>query len=558
MDYYGAIVIVPNLLASAFTAWVAYKVLTGKETGHRTAMAICFAFISLNSLVLLAEKMIGDLELARAIVALEYICESMILISLLAFVMQYIGLGRYITRRNLLLMASPAMLTIVLNVTNDLHHLFYDDIIIVQRSGFYMFEADYGPLFAIWIAYFLLVILVTNILMARALMENSGERQTGLRTLMLATLTMLITGLLYIYSSRDDPLVDILSIGFGLTALIVFIGEKRSDFANLEIIRFREAIGGMDDAVIILDSSLQVVYANRSGRQVLDQNSEYLWERMRARGLRVPAGSNKWETAMVIDGEARHFVLSTSDISRNGKPVGVVLVLHDISNRKALEEDLRRVNRSMSTLNQILRHDMRNDLTATWGYLELLERTELNERQRYLVGKLLERAKSADGHLDFANAQGAPGSSSAIWQDVQSIIDRVLGKVDMDGIIVESHVRGIGLLADPLLENVFHTLADNTVRHGDHVSRVIVRGENTEAGLSIIWEDDGVGVPAESKELIFGKGYGNNTGLGLYLAKEILATTGFTISEEGEPGKGARFVIRAPSGRFTWKRPLSP
>ena len=52
MEYYGAIVIVPNLLAAAFTAGVAYKVLKGKETEHRTAMAICFAFVSLNFMVL--------------------------------------------------------------------------------------------------------------------------------------------------------------------------------------------------------------------------------------------------------------------------------------------------------------------------------------------------------------------------------------------------------------------------------------------------------------------------------------------------------------------------
>ena len=557
MDYYGALIIVPNVLAAAFTAWVAYKVLTGRDSEHRTAMAICFAFISLNSLVLLAEKMIGDMDLALAVVALEYVFESVILISLLTFVMQYIGLGRHITKRNVLLIASPAIISVLLNVTNGLHHLFYDDVILVQSRGFYMFEADYGSLFAIWIGYFLLVILVTNILLARALLGTSPERRVGLGTLMLATLTMMVTGLLYVLSARDDPLVDILSIGFGLTALIVFVGERRSDFTNLEIIRFREAIGGMDDAVIILDSSLQVVYANKPGGKILDQNSDYLWERLRARGLKVPSGSNKWETAMVIDGGARHFVLTTSDIFREGKPIGVVLVLHDISNRKALEEDLRRANRSMNTLNQILRHDMRNDLTAIWGYLEILELTEMNGRQKHLIGKLMERARSADGHLEFANAQPSPGSSATAWQEVQSAIDKVLGKVDMGGIEVESRVHGIRLLADPLLENVFHTLADNTARHGERASKVIVRGENTESGLSIIWEDDGIGVPAGQKEIIFDEGYGDNTGLGLYLAREILGTTGFTITEEGVPGRGAKFVIRVPSGWFTWKSPPS-
>jgi signal transduction histidine kinase len=557
MDYFGAAVIVPNLLAAAFTAWVAYKVLTGKRTEHRMAMAICFAFVSLNSLVLLVEKMIGDMGTARAIVVLEYVCESMILISLLTFVIQYIGLGRYVTRRNVLLIATPAIASVILNATNGFHQLFYHSVVIVKSHGFYMFEADYGPLFAIWISYFFLVILATNILLVRALIETSPERRAGLGTLMLATITILITGLLFVFSPRDDPTVDILSIGFGLTALIVFFGERHSDFGNLEIIRFREAVGGMDDAVIILDSSLQVVYANQPGRKVLDQNSVYLWERMKARGLKLPAGSNKWETAMVIDDSSRHFILSTSDIFREGKPVGVVLVLHDITNRKALEEDLRRANRNMSTLNQILRHDIRNDLTAIWGYLELLEMTELDERQKHLVGKLMERARSTDGHLEFASSQGRAGMSATAWQEVHSTITKVLGKVDMDGITVDSRVQGIRLLADPMLENVFHTLADNTARHGERATKVVVRGENTETGISIIWEDNGIGVPSNKKELIFDKGFGDNTGLGLYLAREILATTGFTITEEGEAGKGARFVIRAPSGWFTWKELIS-
>lgn len=557
MDHLAPLVIIPNIVASGFTAWVAYKVLTGRRTEHRMAMAICFAFVSLNSLVLLAEKLVGDLGLALAIVVLEYVFESIILVSLLAFIMQYIGLGKHVTRRNLLLLASPAIFSVLANVTNPQHNFFYENINIVQRHGFYMFEADYGPLFLIWIGYFLAIIIIINVLMARALIETPSERRAGLGTLMLATLTILAIGILNILSPRDDPTVDILSIGFSITALIVFVGERRSDFVNLEVIRFREAVAGMDDAVIILDSSLRVVYANRPGQKILDQNSEFLWQRMKARGLKVPAGSNKWETAMVLDGQPKHFVVSTSDIFREDKPVGVVLVLHDISNRKSLEEELRRANRSLSTLNQILRHDMRNDLTAIWGYLELLEDTDLDVRQKHLMGKLKERTRSADDHLEFASAQPESGMGTIAWLDVQRTIDKAIGKVDLKGIAVDSHMEGINVLADPMLENVFHTLADNTVRHGGKVSRVTIRGENIETGLSIIWEDDGVGVPNDKKELIFEKGFGDNTGLGLYLAREILATTDFNISEEGEPGKGAKFVIKVPSGWFTWKKPPS-
>lgn len=557
MDYYGPAVVVPNLLAAAFTTWVAYKVWFGKQTEHRKAMALSFLFVSLTSLALLAEKLISDVALARAAVVFEYVCESTVLITLIIFVLQYIGLGRFVTRRNVLAVSSPAILIVLLNATDPLHHLFYEEVLIIRSHGFYMFDAQYGPLFLIWIVYYLSAIVAVNLLMARAMLETSSERRAGLGALMLATLAVLVTSLIYIATPRDDPFLDVISIGFTLAALIIFFGERLSEFSSLEIIRFREALSGMEEAVMILDPSLNVVYANPSGRKVLDQNSDYLWKRMAARGLKVPAGFNRWETAMVIDDISRHFVLTTSDIFRDGKPVGVVLVLHDISKRKALEEDLRRANRNMSTLNQILRHDMRNDLTAIWGYLELLEITELNERQRHLVGKMMERTRSADGHLEFAKAQGGAGTAATGWQDVRSIILKALGKVDMDGVRVEINIRGVRLLADPLLENVFHTLADNTMRHGGRATKVVVRAEDIETGISIIWEDDGVGVPTDRKERIFDKGFGSNTGLGLYLAREILATTGFTIAEEGEPGKGARFVIRAPSGWFTWKVPPS-
>jgi len=46
--------------------------------------------------------------------------------------------------------------------------------------------------------------------------------------------------------------------------------------------------------------------------------------------------------------------------------------------------------------------------------------------------------------------------------------------------------------------------------------------------------------------MIFDKGFGKNTGLGLFPAREILSITGITIRETGEPGKGVRFEITAP------------
>jgi signal transduction histidine kinase len=69
----------------------------------------------------------------------------------------------------------------------------------------------------------------------------------------------------------------------------------------------------------------------------------------------------------------------------------------------------------------------------------------------------------------------------------------------------------------------------------------------------MVVEDDGVGIPVGKKEAIFRAGYGKHTGLGLFLIREILGITGMSISETGEPGKGARFEIRIPPGGFRMK-----
>ena len=74
--------------------------------------------------------------------------------------------------------------------------------------------------------------------------------------------------------------------------------------------------------------------------------------------------------------------------------------------------------------------------------------------------------------------------------------------------------------------------------------------EGRGAGVRELREDDGVGVAADEKEKIFDRGFGKNTGLGLFLAREILSITGITICETGQPGKGARFEMTVPKGMW--------
>ena len=106
------------------------------------------------------------------------------------------------------------------------------------------------------------------------------------------------------------------------------------------------------------------------------------------------------------------------------------------------------------------------------------------------------------------------------------------------------------IFADPLVDRVFSILLDNTKRHGEKATRVKVWHVVAGDALAIVYEDDGVGIPPQNKERIFERGFGRDSGLGLFLARQVLEITGMTIRETGEWGRGARFEIAVPHRRW--------
>jgi signal transduction histidine kinase len=66
--------------------------------------------------------------------------------------------------------------------------------------------------------------------------------------------------------------------------------------------------------------------------------------------------------------------------------------------------------------------------------------------------------------------------------------------------------------------------------------------------VKVFYEDNGVGVPEANKLKLFEVGFttGKGSGLGLYLVKKMVDVYGWTISEVGEPSKGAKFTITIP------------
>ncbi len=229
-----------------------------------------------------------------------------------------------------------------------------------------------------------------------------------------------------------------------------------------------------------------------------------------------------------------------------GRVLGVEGIIHDVTHLRQAEDALREANRKLNLLNSITRHDVANQLTVLQGYIQLA----MIKNPDAVIGDFLQKIDTVTAtiarQIEFSKAYQELGELAPDW----FVLDDIFAKNKPKGILFSSSCTGVEIFADPMLEKVFANLFGNAVMHGERVTRITVRCEMSGDDLLISVEDNGVGIPLDLKQKIFRKGFGKNTGFGLFLAREILAITGIMIHETGRHGSGARFEIAVPKGGF--------
>jgi len=229
---------------------------------------------------------------------------------------------------------------------------------------------------------------------------------------------------------------------------------------------------------------------------------------------------------------------------------GYLVHIQDISGQKRSQEALAMLNKKLSLVGSVTRHDVLNQLTAIVGYNELLGMMVQDPKLKSFLEKERQAIEKIQRQFKFAKEYQNIGVGSPEWQNIRDVVSRMGDELELANVQVTVTTGNGSIYADPLFERVIYNLFDNALRHGEKVSEIRVSLHETDTGAVLIIEDNGVGIAAEEKTRIFERGYGKNTGWGLFLIEEILAITGLSIVENGVPGKGARFEINIPPGKY--------
>ena len=274
------------------------------------------------------------------------------------------------------------------------------------------------------------------------------------------------------------------------------------------------------------------------------------------------------------------YVMATPLYDLNGKIVGSIESMRDITDRKQMENELlaakdvaEAATQAKSEFLANMSHEIRTPMNAIIGMTYLALRTELNPKQLDYLNKIQSSAQALLGIindiLDFSKIEAGKLDIETVDFNLDEILNNLSNMLSM-----KAYQKGIELLfqytakipqrltGDPLrLGQILINLTNNALKftdHGEIIVKIELESQHAqEVTLRFSVSDTGIGMTGEQQGKLFQaftqadasttRKYGG-TGLGLAISARLVELMGGKIWVESEPGQGSTFYFTAVFG----------
>lgn len=343
---------------------------------------------------------------------LEYVGIVVVPVAWFLFVQTYTRRWPEIPLRRVLLLAIVPTITLTLVLTNEAHGLIWREYEVLPSDSIAHFVvAAYGPAFWLNTAYANLLLAVGSVWMIIFLWRSRASYRDQAITLFVGVLLPWIGNLIYVLGDID---IDLTPAFFALSGVLFAWGMFRLRLLDLAPVAQRAVVDGIGDAIIVVDPAHRVVEANptalslvgKSLKQVVGCTLDELMPAHKELVMRYRevAEAND-EVSLTLDGELHVFDLRLYPLrDRREALVGRLIVLRDITQRKALEtslafqvkriEQLLEVARAM-TLRPTLDATLKNTLDIAVSLTEASQGSIfLLDAERRVTHSILARGKT--------------------------------------------------------------------------------------------------------------------------------------------------------------------
>jgi PAS domain S-box-containing protein len=249
-------------------------------------------------------------------------------------------------------------------------------------------------------------------------------------------------------------------------------------------------------------------------------------------------------------------------LDHHKQPIMAIGTIQDITERKAIEEELKTRNDELTNFVYKVSHDLRSPLLSVSGLINLMKTSTLDNEQRKYISLIEDRVKRLDTFI-----MDILSHSKNLYTDIQ--IEKINFKKIIDGafddlaylqntsrISRKVNISKKAFYSDPQrLKDIFRNLISNSIQYihpSKKINTLNIDISISERYASIIIEDNGLGIDKSVCPKIFNMFYrgneiSNGSGIGLYIVNQAVEKIGGNISVESVISQGSKFFITLPN-----------
>ena len=340
--------------------------------------------------------------------------------------------------------------------------------------------------------------------------------------------------------------------------------------------RLRQIIDLIPDPIFVKNRDDEILLTNEANAELVGSTPEEIegnpepeffpesdhYETLRQRDVEViESGKPTTFKEELTSADGEKHIFNTARIpfkTANTAEDAVLGYARDVTELKEYEQELEQQRDNLEILNQMLSHDVRNDLHVVASYADLLAEECEDDRIKEDIATIqasadhaVELTETAREIADVMLSATAQSQQVNLRDVLEKEVSEVQSSYPDAAVTYGTTVPSVAITTTDMISSVFRNLLKNAIQHNDKaVPEVTVSATEQDDVVAIRIADNGPGVPDDQKDTLFGKGErdleSTGSGMGLYLVDTLVTSYGGEVWIEDNDSEGSIFVVELP------------
>ncbi|WP_297426662.1 histidine kinase N-terminal 7TM domain-containing protein [Clostridium sp.] len=331
---------------------------------NKLYVSMCLFPVSIYEFGYAFEILSTSIETVKFWIKVEYIGIAFLPVVWLMFALNFNGYEEKLKKSNIMLLYIVPVITLIMNYTNDFHHLFYTNLYMNNNGIFPIVEIIKGPFYWVNIAYTYALMLIGLIIFIFSYFRAVPIVRKQIMLLIIAWIIPWISDIIYMLKLIPFNL-DLCPIAFSFSGIISSYAILNFNLLKLTPIALEKVFSNMLDGVIIIDSENNIVNFNNSSKNIISElkhikaGDKKIYEVLKEYEEVLKAlNKNSYDESLItikINEQLKYFKVNVNNIYRkNGDIIGKILIFNDVTEielqRKKLSDNFKFLQTLMNAI----------------------------------------------------------------------------------------------------------------------------------------------------------------------------------------------------------------